>query len=421
MLPFGSSLSSSLVNTSIQPVCCTSSRNLAAKGGKSFIECTKYENVLVKALSNEAFKALGRANLSDLTQGFRMAADHLSETQTTENGRSGHLKKLLKFKFWLFKEIGELIAEAFEKGWENDLIIVFVLDNPLVLIHEMKISNLNVFQQSISPWMPRGRPLLVVIGDIESEVVGHLMTDSVCVRNSRRAIMEDLAFLTGVITGGLVMNSTYLVPLKHGSCKKVIATMDNTVFIGGSGDLVDIQERCEQLRSTIEFSSSDNSLKDRLPKLSGGFAVLKVYGHGKPDVREKRLGIINALYAVKAAKEEGILPCIPYSFRFFLNSSCYADRSMHLIYCIPVSFQHLQMPAYVIATNARVDGSVVDKLLEMLSYLSEAGKFTDTFMCVVVDPLKLVRSEFASAGKQLVRPLKFTMISLKKYNLVHGG
>lgn len=64
---------------------------------------TKYENVLVKALTDEAFKALGRANLSDLTQGFRMAADQLSETQTTENGRSGHLKKLLKFKFWLFK------------------------------------------------------------------------------------------------------------------------------------------------------------------------------------------------------------------------------------------------------------------------------------------------------------------------------
>lgn len=63
----------------------------------------------------------------------------------------------------------------------------------------------------------------------------------------------------------------------------------------------------------------------------------KVYGHGKPDVREKRLGIINALYAVKAAKEEGILPCIPSSFRFLLNSSCYADRSMHLIYCFPVS------------------------------------------------------------------------------------
>ncbi|KAH9705476.1 Chaperonin [Citrus sinensis] len=391
MLRFGSSLSSSLVNTSIQPVCCTSSRNLAAKDGKSFIECTKYENVLVKALTDEAFKALGRANLSDLTQGFRMAADQL--------------------------EIGVLIAEAFEKGWENDLIIVFldwgnispyfftyenkeefVLDNPLVLIHEMKISNLNVFQQSISPWMPRVRPLLVVVGDIESEVVGHLMTDSVCVHNSRRAIMEDLAFLTGVITGGLVKNSAYLVPLKLGSCKKVIATMENTVFIGGSGDLVDIQERCEQLRSTIELSSSDNSLKDRVPKLSGGFAVLKVYGHGKPDVREKRLGIINALYAVKAAKEEGILP----SFLLLLS-------------------QHLQMPAYVIATNARVDGSVVDKLLEMLSYLSEAGKFTDTFLCGVVDPLKLVRSEFASAGKQLVRPLKFTMISLKKYNLVHGG
>ncbi|KAH9705477.1 Chaperonin [Citrus sinensis] len=359
MLRFGSSLSSSLVNTSIQPVCCTSSRNLAAKDGKSFIECTKYENVLVKALTDEAFKALGRANLSDLTQGFRMAADQL--------------------------EIGVLIAEAFEKGWENDLIIVFVLDNPLVLIHEMKISNLNVFQQSISPWMPRVRPLLVVVGDIESEVVGHLMTDSVCVHNSRRAIMEDLAFLTGVITGGLVKNSAYLVPLKLGSCKKVIATMENTVFIGGSGDLVDIQERCEQLRSTIELSSSDNSLKDRVPKLSGGFAVLKVYGHGKPDVREKRLGIINALYAVKAAKEEGILP----SFLLLLS-------------------QHLQMPAYVIATNARVDGSVVDKLLEMLSYLSEAGKFTDTFLCGVVDPLKLVRSEFASAGKQLVRPLKFT-------------
>lgn len=231
--------------------------------------------------------------------------------------------------------------------------------------------------------------------------------------------MEDLAILTGsqVVTGDLDMNSTYFVPLKLGSCKKVVATMDNTIVIGGSDNLVDIQERCVQLRSTIKLSSLDNILKDRLARLSGGFAVLKVFG--KPDMREKKLRITNALNAAKAATEEGIVPGGGVAL-------LYASKELDKLQTtnsgqkigVQIVQNALKMPAYMIASGAGIDGSVIDKLLEQynseLGYDPARGKYIDMFKCGVVDPLKLVRSEFASAA---------SMISWKfeEYNLVHGG
>ncbi|KAH9792888.1 60 kDa chaperonin [Citrus sinensis] len=312
-------------------------------------------------------------------------------------------------------EIGELIAKVFEKGWENDLITIFVLDGALVLIYDTKISNSNVIRQACLPCMMQGQSLLVVAEDVENEVLGDIATDFTCttekvciikaagLAEDRKAIMEDLAILTGgqVLTGGSGMNSTYFVPLKLGSCKRVIATMDNVVIIGGSGELVDIQERCEQLRSTIKLSTSDK-LKDRLAKLSGGYAVLKVCGHGKAEVREKKLKITNALHAVQAAKEEGIVPGSGVAL-------LYASKELDKLQTtnsdqkigVQIVQNALKMAAYLIASNAGVDGSVIDKLLEQDSsdpgYNPARGNYVDMFKCGDVDPLKHVPSEFAKA------------------------
>ncbi|KAH9792884.1 60 kDa chaperonin [Citrus sinensis] len=436
MFRFACSLASRvrLINTTgTQPVCCTWSRNDGAEDTKRFIDCTKYESVLVKAPNDEAFKALGRANLTGLTQ----------RVGTTAANGDG--------------EIGELIAKVFEKGWENDLITIFdrkalynelnfvkgmklewglkspyffthknkkecVLDGALVLIYDTKISNSNVIRQACLPCMMQGQSLLVVAEDVENEVLGDIATDFTCttekvciikaagLAEDRKAIMEDLAILTGgqVLTGGSGMNSTYFVPLKLGSCKRVIATMDNVVIIGGSGELVDIQERCEQLRSTIKLSTSDK-LKDRLAKLSGGYAVLKVCGHGKAEVREKKLKITNALHAVQAAKEEGIVPGSGVAL-------LYASKELDKLQTtnsdqkigVQIVQNALKMAAYLIASNAGVDGSVIDKLLEQDSsdpgYNPARGNYVDMFKCGDVDPLKHVPSEFAKAT---------SMISLK--------
>ncbi|KAH9744433.1 60 kDa chaperonin [Citrus sinensis] len=398
---------------------------------------TKYESVLVKALNDEAFKALGRANLTGLTQGFRMAADAVVRNLDCQARKITTFEEIAQVGTTAANgdgEIGELIAKVFEKGWENDLITIFVLDGALVLIYDTKISNSNVIRQASLPCMMQGQSLLVVAEDVENEVLGDIATDFTCttekvciikaagLAEDRKAIMEDLAILTGgqVLTGGSGMNSTYFVPLKLGSCKRVIATMDNVVIIGGSGELVDIQERCEQLRSTIKLSTSDK-LKDRLAKLSGGYAVLKVCGHGKAEVREKKLKITNALHAVQAAKEEGIVPGSGVALLYALKEldklqTTNSDQKIGVqivqnalkvsIPLIIISFSISScepeiMAAYLIASNAGVDGSVIDKLLEQdssdLGYNPARGNFVDMFKCGDVDPLKHVPSEFAKA------------------------
>ncbi|KAH9744435.1 60 kDa chaperonin [Citrus sinensis] len=379
---------------------------------------TKYESVLVKALNDEAFKALGRANLTGLTQGFRMAADAVVRNLDCQARKITTFEEIAQVGTTAANgdgEIGELIAKVFEKGWENDLITIFVLDGALVLIYDTKISNSNVIRQASLPCMMQGQSLLVVAEDVENEVLGDIATDFTCttekvciikaagLAEDRKAIMEDLAILTGgqVLTGGSGMNSTYFVPLKLGSCKRVIATMDNVVIIGGSGELVDIQERCEQLRSTIKLSTSDK-LKDRLAKLSGGYAVLKVCGHGKAEVREKKLKITNALHAVQAAKEEGIVPGSGVALLYALKEldklqTTNSDQKIG----VQIVQNALKMAAYLIASNAGVDGSVIDKLLEQdssdLGYNPARGNFVDMFKCGDVDPLKHVPSEFAKA------------------------
>ncbi|KAH9792902.1 60 kDa chaperonin [Citrus sinensis] len=441
-----------LINTTgTQPVCCTWSRNYGAEDTKRFIDCTKYESALVKAPNDEAFKALGRVNLTGLTQGFRMAADAVVRNLDCQARKITTFEEIAQVGTTAANgdgEIGELIAKVFEKGWENDLITIFdrkalynelnfvkgmklewglkspyffthknkkecVLDGALVLIYDTKISNSNVIRQACLPCMMQGQSLLVVAEDVENEVLGDIATDFTCttekvciikaagLAEDRKAIMEDLAILTGgqVLTGGSGMNSTYFVPLKLGSCKRVIATMDNVVIIGGSGELVDIQERCEQLRSTIKLSTSDK-LKDRLAKLSGGYAVLKVCGHGKAEVREKKLKITNALHAVQAAKEEGIVPGSGVAL-------LYASKELDKLQTtnsdqkigVQIVQNALKMAAYLIASNAGVDGSIIDKLLEQdssdLGYNPARGNYVDMFKCGDVDPLKHVPSEFA--------------------------
>ncbi|KAH9792906.1 60 kDa chaperonin [Citrus sinensis] len=377
---------------------------------------TKYESALVKAPNDEAFKALGRVNLTGLTQGFRMAADAVVRNLDCQARKITTFEEIAQVGTTAANgdgEIGELIAKVFEKGWENDLITIFVLDGALVLIYDTKISNSNVIRQACLPCMMQGQSLLVVAEDVENEVLGDIATDFTCttekvciikaagLAEDRKAIMEDLAILTGgqVLTGGSGMNSTYFVPLKLGSCKRVIATMDNVVIIGGSGELVDIQERCEQLRSTIKLSTSDK-LKDRLAKLSGGYAVLKVCGHGKAEVREKKLKITNALHAVQAAKEEGIVPGSGVAL-------LYASKELDKLQTtnsdqkigVQIVQNALKMAAYLIASNAGVDGSIIDKLLEQdssdLGYNPARGNYVDMFKCGDVDPLKHVPSEFA--------------------------
>ncbi|XP_024958219.1 chaperonin CPN60-1, mitochondrial-like isoform X2 [Citrus sinensis] len=190
-----------------------------------------------------------------------------------------------------------------------------VLKNPKVLINENKISK-KIVKQAIGP-IGYKQPLFIIAEDVEVEVAGSLILDRICVstkfclvkppefEENCKGIMQDLAVLTGgwVVTAE---SNSLLARLKLGSCKEVVISDNEMVILGGSGSQADIEKRCEQLRSAIKASTSDYEIKlleERLLNLSCGALIVKVTGGSTKNKR-----IVNALNAVKAAMEGGIIP-----------------------------------------------------------------------------------------------------------------
>ncbi|XP_039135017.1 LOW QUALITY PROTEIN: chaperonin CPN60-2, mitochondrial-like [Dioscorea cayenensis subsp. rotundata] len=421
---------------------------------------TTCATVLTRAIFAEGCKSVAAGmNAMDLRRGITMAVDSVVtnlKSRARMISTSEEIAQVGTISANGEREIGELIAKAMEKvGKEgvitiqdgktlyNELEVVegmkldrgyispyFItnqktqkceLDEPLILIHEKKISSINAVVKVLELALKKQRPLLIVAEDIESDALATLILNKlragikVCAikapgfGENRKASLQDLAVLTGgeLITEELGMNLEKVEADMLGSCKKATISKDDTIVLDGAGDKKGIEERSELIRSGIELSTSDydkEKLQERLAKLSGGVAVLKIGGASEAEVGEKKDRVTDALNATKAAVEEGIVPGGGVAL---LYASKELDKLQTANFDQKIGVQIIQnalkTPVHTIASNAGVEGAVVvGKLLEQdnpdLGYDAAKGEYVDMVKSGIIDPLKVIRTALVDAA-----------------------